>query len=317
MNRTILAAMAIAAFCVASHPARAQADDEAVLEKRLEDARQRLEAAAREVAELSAGAAGPGEMLDVELLLPAPGRAVLGINLGSADTRGGGVKVNSVSPGGPAADAGVRTGDLIVAIDAKPVGTGRDLVSAMKDVEPGQKVALDLRRDGKPVTVKVEARPMDHVFKHRRGRMIGGLPPLHPPPPGHPWPPMEALPPGHGHNWLLENWGDAELVKVTPALGRYFGTDKGVLVARAPGDTALGLQDGDVIVSIAGREPQSGPHAMRILRSYQPGESIEIRILRDRTAQTLKATVPQESTERRPELRRPPPALPVEPPSAS
>ncbi len=317
MNRTILAVMAAAAFGVASPPAHAQADDEAVLEQRLEDARQRLEAAAREVAELSAGSAGPGETLDFELLLPAPGRAVLGINLGSAETRGGGVKVISVSPGGPAAEAGVRAGDLIVAIDAKPVGTGRDLVSAMKDVEPGQKVALDLRRDGKPVTVKVEARPMDHVLKHRRGRMIGGLPPLHPPPPGHPWPPMEAMPPGHGHYWLLEHWGDAELVKVTPALGRYFGTDKGVLVARAPGDTALGLQDGDVIVSIGGREPQSGPHAMRILRSYQPGESIEIRILRDRKAQTLKATVPQESTERKPELRRPPPALPVEPPSAS
>ncbi|MFZ2507264.1 MAG: PDZ domain-containing protein [Steroidobacteraceae bacterium] len=317
MNRTILAVMAVAAFCAASPPARAQAEDAGALDKRLEDARQRLEAAAREVAELSAAAAGAGETLDFELLLPAPGRAVLGINLGSAETGDGGVRVNSVSPGGPAAEAGVKAGDLIVAIDAKPVGTGRDLVTAMKDVVPGQKVALNMRRDGKPVTVTVEARSMDQVFRHRRGRMMGAMPPLHPPPPGHPWPPLEAMPSGHGHSWLLDHWADAELVKVTPPLGRYFGADKGVLVARAPVDKALGLEDGDVIVSIGGREPQSGPHAMRILRSYQPGESIEIRILRDRKAQTLKATVPQESTARKPELLRPPPALPVEPPSTS
>ncbi len=32
---------------------------------------------------------------------------------------------------------------------------------------------------------------------------------------------------------------------------------------------------------------------MRILRSYQPGETVELRILRDRRAQTLKGEVPE------------------------
>jgi hypothetical protein len=32
---------------------------------------------------------------------------------------------------------------------------------------------------------------------------------------------------------------------------------------------------------------------MRILRSYQPGESVEFRILRDRRAQTLAAKIPE------------------------
>jgi S1-C subfamily serine protease len=95
-----------------------------------------------------------------------------------------------------------------------------------------------------------------------------------------------------GH-WLLEEWGDAEFVTLTPGLGRYFGTEKGVLVARAPEDATLGLKDGDVIVSIGGREPQNNRHAMRILRSYQPGEAVEIRILRDRRAQTLRASIPE------------------------
>jgi membrane-associated protease RseP (regulator of RpoE activity) len=320
MNRTILAIMATAALSVVALPAHAQASDEAALEKRLEDAQQRLEAAAREVAELSAEAGGPQAMREFEFHLPSPRRAMLGVNLGGTEPNGSGVRVNGVSPGGAAAEAGVQAEDVIVAIDAKPVATGRDLVTAMKDVEPGQKVALELRRDGKPVKVTVVARPMDQVFfagpaiMASEATMVSGMPGVQPLPP---MPPMEGMAMAYGHAWLLEGWSDAELVEVTPALGRYFGTDKGVLVARAPSDDALGLQDGDVIVAIGGREPQSGAHAMRILRSYQPGESVEIRVLRDRKAQTLKATVPEDEVGRGPHMRVAPPRLPVEPPSAN
>jgi len=118
---------------------------------------------------------------------------------------------------------------------------------------------------------------------------------------------------------LLDEWGDAEFVTLTPGLGRYFGADKGVLVARVPGDSTLGLQDGDVIVSIAGREPQNGRHAMRILRSYQPGEKIELRILRDRKSQTLSARVPEraEHDVLRRRLAPPTPPLPPPPPAAA
>ena len=314
MNRTILAVVATAALSVVAPPAIAQASDLATLEKRLEDAQQRLEAAAREVAELAAEAGGPQAMREFDFLLPSPRRAMLGVNLGGTEPDGSGVRVNGVSPGGAAAEAGVQAGDVIVAIDAKPVATGRDLVAAMKDVEPGQKVALDLRRDGKPVKVTVAARPIDRVFMAGPGMMVPGLPGVQPLPP---MPPKAGMAFGRGHRWLLEGWSDAELVKVTPALGRYFGADKGVLVARAPSDATLGLQDGDVIIAIGGREPQSGSHAMRILRSYQPGESVEIRVLRDRKAQTLKASVPEDAVERAPQMRVAPPRLPVEPPSAS
>lgn len=314
MNRTILAVVATAALSVVAPPAIAQASDLATLEKRLEDAQQRLEAAAREVAELAAEAGGPQAMREFDFLLPSPRRAMLGVNLGGTEPDGSGVRVNGVSPGGAAAEAGVQAGDVIVAIDAKPVATGRDLVAAMKDVAPGQKVALDLRRDGKPVKVTVVARPIDRVFMAGPGMMVPGLPGVQPLPP---MPPKAGMAFGRGHHWLLEGWSDAELVKVTPALGRYFGADKGVLVARAPSDATLGLQDGDVIIAIGGREPQSGSHAMRILRSYQPGESVEIRVLRDRKAQTLKASVPEDAVERAPQMRVAPPRLPVEPPSAS
>ncbi len=317
MNRTMVAIVAASAMSLAAPLALSQEKDEATLEKRLEDAQQRLEQAAREVAALSAEAGGPQGMREFQMLMPSPRRAMLGVNLGGTEPNGSGVKVNGVSPGGAAAEAGVKAEDVIVAIDAKPVATDRDLVTAMKDVEPGQKVALDLRRAGKPVKVTVIARPMDQVFFAGPAMMAAGMPRVHPLPPIPPLPPMAEMAMVRGHHWLLDGWSDAELVTVTPSLGRYFGTDKGVLVARAPSDDALGLQDGDVIVAIGGREPQNGPHAMRILRSYQPGESVEIRVLRDRKSQTLKATVPDDEVGRAPHQKVVPPVPPVEPPSPS
>ena len=82
-----------------------------------------------------------------------------------------------------------------------------------------------------------------------------------------------------------------ELATLTPRLGKYFGTEKGVLVIRAPGDGQLKLEDGDVILAIDGREPTSGSHATRILSSYQPGEKINLKIVRERKTVELQATI--------------------------
>src|SRR5439155_6359849 len=68
-------------------------------------------------------------------------------------------------------------------------------------------------------------------------------------------------------------WGDLELVSLNPDLGEYFGTKEGVLVVKAPADSSLPLKSGDVILKIGDRTPSSPSHAMRILRSYEAGES--------------------------------------------
>jgi S1-C subfamily serine protease len=306
MKHWMLALLPVMLLAGAGAPASAE-DADATVEERLEDAQRRLEEAAREVAELSGEAAGPQAFRQFDHFLPGRRRAMLGVNLGAAEPNGGGVRVESVSPGGPAAESGVRAGDVIVAIQSKPVTTGRELVRAMSSVEPGAKLRLGLRRDGKPLELTVEARELDRA-------LIVGAPAVAA------LPALPALAAMHafegGPHWLLDGWGDAELVTLTPDLGRYFGTDKGVLVARAPDDASLGLKDGDVIVAIGGREPQSGPHAMRILRSYQPGEPVEIKILRDRRAQTLSATVPDRPQHDVLRFARPPkpPAPPAPPP---
>ena len=311
MNSLMVAVLATAALAAGSPSAFAQGDAEASADERLADAQRRLEDAAREIAELSGEAAGPGAFRQFNYFLPNPRRAMLGVNLGGAVPSGGGVRVEGVSPGGPAAEAGVKAGDVIVEIEAKPVTTGRELVRVMEAVEPGDKVELGLKRNGKPLALSVEARPLDRVLFAPAGAAPGVrvLPSM---------PQLAGMPfEGEGH-WLLDSWGDAEFVTLTPGLGKYFGADKGVLVARAPEDAALGLKDGDVIVSIGGREPQNGRHAMRILRSYQPGEAVEFRILRDRRSQTLSAKVPErEAHDILRHVTPPrPPAPPVPPPPA-
>lgn len=303
MKRWMFAVVAGAALAAGMAQA---AEDQAALDERLADAQRRLEDAAREVAELSGEKAGPAMQRAFEGMRHGGNRAMLGVNLDSGEPEGGGIRVAGVSPGGPAEEAGVKQGDVIVAIRSKPVTTSREVVQAMAAVKPGDVVTLGVRRDGKTLNFDVKARPLDRIFF--AGTSGNGL--TMPMPALAALAPYAALPVNGDAHWLLDDWGDAELVTLSPGLGRYFGTDKGVLVARAPEDAALGLKDGDVIVAIGGREPQNGRHAMRILRSYQPGESVELRILRDRKPQTLTAAIPER------ELRgvpRPPPAPPAPP----
>src|SRR2546430_13415861 len=51
------------------------------------------------------------------------------------------------------------------------------------------------------------------------------------------------------HGAFMIQLMDLELATLTPRLGSYFGSEKGVLVVRAPADGALKLEDGDVIRS--------------------------------------------------------------------
>jgi hypothetical protein len=47
-----------------------------------------------------------------------------------------------------------------------------------------------------------------------------------------------------------------------------------------------------VILNIDGRDPTSVRHALRILGSYLPGESLEIEILREKKKRTLDIEIP-------------------------
>jgi serine protease Do len=57
---------------------------------------------------------------------------------------------------GPAAKAGVKTGDTIVAVDGQPIREAKDLSRKVAQVAPGKSLSLTLYRDGKERTVTLE-----------------------------------------------------------------------------------------------------------------------------------------------------------------
>jgi len=260
------------------------------LDAQLADARARLDEAAHQVAELSSQMSGPLMDQMMSIYQEGPPRAVLGVQL---DDRSGkdGARIQEVSPGGPAAEAGLRVGDVITSINGSDVRgdhTARQVMHAMRDVVPDNKVKLRVLRDGKSQDFVVMVRP---GMAYSRAHMppMPPIPPMPPMGPGRDGPGRDGM--SFGPVFIRGPLGEMELVSLTPQLGRYFGTDKGVLVVRAPKD--LKLEDGDVILAIDGREPTNGSHATRILGSYQPGEKIAIKLMRQQKTVTVETTLPE------------------------
>ena len=284
----ILAAVLLSANALAAgSPGAASAPTAtpgADLDAQLAAARQKLEAAARDVAELSSQL-GQSAMARVQSLRT---RAVLGIQLQvepSANQQG--APITGVSPGGPAADAGVAKGDVIVALNGTPItgpDAGRQVVERMAAVNPDSKVTLKVMRDGKPKEFQITARAniVDFLPRFNGPGWPGGF--------NAQWTEMPPGPPP-GDAAIFEGM---ELADLSPALGQYFGTSQGVLVIRVPHDgDFLKLRDGDVILSIDGRVPENGSHATRILHSYQPGEKIHLKVMRQKKTLELEATLPE------------------------
>ena len=79
-------------------------------------------------------------------------RAYLGVQIG--DTNGLGVYVQSVTPGGPAAKAGLVSGDVIKSLNGRATLTVDDLTSVASELKPGTSVELGIvTQQGKHKTV--------------------------------------------------------------------------------------------------------------------------------------------------------------------
>jgi putative serine protease PepD len=72
-----------------------------------------------------------------------------------------GAEVAEVASGGPAANAGLRAGDVITSVDGHPVREPDDVSAVVNDLKPGDEVDVAVLRDGRTetVTVKLGERP--------------------------------------------------------------------------------------------------------------------------------------------------------------
>ena len=292
-----------AAAAPASPPAPPAGDEsisaerQAAIEGQLDAARAKLEADAKEVARLSMQISKP-VVARYRTNFNSRSNAVIGVVI-STDNGPEGVRVLDVSPGGPAADAGIRAGDTISSVngtEAKGEESARQIVRAIQDAAPESKLKIHVLREGKPYDFVVVARPSFPYQAFVRVPRIPGVPPV----PGNSAVffdgQIAGVPPMFNFQELgIPSLSNMQLATLTPGLGHYFGTEKGVLVVRAPTNSAFKLQDGDVILTIDGREPVSGAHATRILASYQSGEKVMLHIMREHKSLDVETKLPESS----------------------
>lgn len=74
----------------------------------------------------------------------------------SPEQTSGGALVVEVVSGGPADEAGIKAGDVIVAVDGERLGSDDDLRTILADYAPGDKVALTISRNDQEKKIKVE-----------------------------------------------------------------------------------------------------------------------------------------------------------------
>jgi S1-C subfamily serine protease len=220
-------------------------------------------------------------------------RARLGlkVNLRARSSDSVGAYVDAVTPNGPAAKAGIQSGDIITKVDGKSVlaggraegGDPREslpglhLIELAARLEPNDTIPVELRRgkDRKSVSVVTGDEPAV-IFEGRPGGGRSMSFRLGPDGPGRMGIPFEDT-----------DMGDLELAPLNPDLGQYFGAPSGVLVISVPKDSELGLRGGDVVVAVDGRKPASPSQLLRILRSYERGETFKMDILRKQKRETV------------------------------
>lgn len=268
----------------------------------------------------------PGAAVEGRVKILTTRRARLGIffTMRARDTDSIGALVQGVTPNGPAAKAGLRSGDVITSFNGNPLaesgvregreqsGPGVALALLVAGVGPGDTVAVEYRRgklrrnasivagDEPFVTWNMPDGGFGYAFGDSAGNLAEGMRRS-----------RESMKfryrvPGEGP--LLEDSArslmrmpgppptifmlgtpleDLELAPLNPELGRYFGVDEGILVINVPGESRLHLKAGDVVLKIDGRAPTSPGHLLRILRSYEAGEPFKLEIMRMKHKETV------------------------------
>ncbi len=172
-------------------------------------------------------------------------------------TRGAGemALITEVTEGSPAAEAGIRAGDVVVELNGKPVPKSHDFPSIIADTPPGQKIALKINREKleRVFTVKIGELPEESDANQ----------------------PLEARDPEIG----------LRVQRISPEAARRLGlsSTKGVLVVEIqPGSPAeqVGLEPADVIREVNQRPVNNVRDFERAVRQSRRGDRILLLVQR-------------------------------------
>jgi len=184
-----------------------------------------------------------------------------------------GVSVRSVVPASPAAVAGIEPGDVMIALGGSPVYSATRLQWLVSKRPAGEPVTLKLRRGAKDVGEQID---IDIT----------------------PAPATAAAPEGQPPPVATRDWASLgiQMQPLSDALRRRFGIPEGqgVLIsdveANSPAATAA-LQAGDVLMRIDRRKIHSPFDVYRALNFFDPGETVQLELMRDAARQTVEVTL--------------------------
>jgi serine protease Do len=232
---------------------------------------------------------------------------------GDEAQKASGAVVSDVREDGPAAKAGVAAGDIVTEFDGERVRSARHLSRLVGETPAGRSVKMVVQRDGRRVDLQVTpdagmARG-DHEFRFRR--MPGPGFEFNAPNFRFDEPTMRGFMEEHGRG----DSDDADVMvmprgrgrlgigiqDLTPQLGDFFGTDKGVLVTSVEADSPAakaGLKAGDVITALGDTPVSSPSDLMRAVRRADDGSDLSITYMRDKKSATATATLERRERKR-------------------
>jgi serine protease Do len=174
-----------------------------------------------------------------------------------------GVFVQSVAPGGPSEKAGLKEGDIIVALNGKPVKDGSALVGTVTTTPVGSPIDVTVLRGGKRENHKVVVGDLAQIFPDR----FGG-------------PKDESKAPGEAgmatFGMMVQNLSDAR--RQTLGLKSTGGIE---VVSVDPNSFAedIQLHKGDIIVSINQQPVNSTDDLKKVQSTLKPGDAVAFRIM--------------------------------------
>ena len=193
-----------------------------------------------------------------------------------------GVFVQSVAPGGPSDKAGLKSGDIIVSLNGKPVVDGNQLVGIVTSTPVGSSLDVGVLRDGRHQDFKVVVGDLAQIFPDQFGN-------------------------GSDQNQSPEAATAAtfgmEIVPLTDRQRETMGLKEqgGIEVRSVEPDSFaddIGLQAGDILMSLNRQPVNSTDDLQRLKANLKPGDAVALRILRkDRSSrewvsQYVAGTVP-------------------------
>jgi serine protease Do len=175
-----------------------------------------------------------------------------------------GIFVQKVEPGGPAEKGGLEAGDVIVALDGKPVARGQDLMDRVADASVGETMKITVLRNGKRDDLNVVIGDRNKVFANQFGGSRN-----------------EESGPNEGtqakFGISIKNLNSS----LRESLG-YKGPAGVVVTEVEPGTFAddIGLLANDIITNINRQPVTSTDELIRLQSALKPGDAVAFRVMR-------------------------------------